>query len=219
MLGYLAILFGVIQAGLGGGAFQYMSNIKLGAWWAGIMVIISGFLALFCSTKGWTVATCVVSFVTMAITVVGAALDGESSILFRNIESCATGPSQALSANITTFGGSARYSNAAIACLRVTDSFNSGRCYCVNSAAKCIQGLQVSQTARAVDQSCRNLDNYYNYITGSAALCVICFLCVLALAITSLVALTCADRTTAAIKILTAKKEEERKDHIPPRQI
>eukprot|EP00596_Hydrurales_sp_CCMP1899_P007536 CAMPEP_0119042422 /NCGR_PEP_ID=MMETSP1177-20130426/15135_1 /TAXON_ID=2985 /ORGANISM="Ochromonas sp, Strain CCMP1899" /LENGTH=184 /DNA_ID=CAMNT_0007009213 /DNA_START=127 /DNA_END=682 /DNA_ORIENTATION=- len=106
MLGYLAILFGVIQAGLGGGAFQYMSNIKFGAWWAGIMVIISGFLAIFCSTKGWTVATCVVSFVTMVITVVGATLDGQSSVLFRNIESCANGPSQELSANITTFGGS-----------------------------------------------------------------------------------------------------------------
>jgi hypothetical protein len=217
LLGYLAILFGTIQAGLAGGAFAYMSNVKLGAWWAGIMVIICGFLAVFCSTKGWTVATCVVSFCTMAITVVGAALDGESSIMFRNIESCAIAPSQSTSEKVMTYGGNTRYSDLATACLRAADPFNSGRCYCVNTAAKCLQGLRVSVTAAATDQSCRNLDNYYNYLTGSTALLVICFFCVLALAVTSLVALTCADRTLAAVNILTAKKDEK-KDHIPARK-
>lgn len=161
------------------------------------MVAISGLLAALGPNKAWVVATCVVSFCTMAITITGAVLDGMTSIKFRNIQSCATSLTQ--SSAVTVYGNPYYYAQST-ACLLAANPYNQQDCYCVNSKNVCLTGLQITTPARYVGQSCRNINgNYYQYITASCALCVICFLGITALFIVSLVCLTCAGRTSAAV--------------------
>jgi hypothetical protein len=37
IIGCLAIIFGFIEVGLGGGIFDFLRDVSNGAWWAGMM--------------------------------------------------------------------------------------------------------------------------------------------------------------------------------------
>ena len=65
IIGSLAPIFGVIELGLGGGLFNYLSNQKYGAWWVGLMVTITGVNAIIALNKGWGIYTLTFSIATL----------------------------------------------------------------------------------------------------------------------------------------------------------
>lgn len=184
-----------------GGIFAYFDNEKLGAWWVGMMCVICGILALISTSRGWVIATCVVSFASVIISIVGAAEDGTNAVRYRKYEACATSDGQGL----IDYGNRAYY-NAANNCLLAANPSitNNNNCYCVarkNNAA-CIPSLQLSADSIRVSQTCGNvLTTYTQALAASTFFCVVIFIFLLAMSIFSLVTLTCAQRVQEVIII------------------
>ena len=105
IIGSLALIFGVIELGLGGGPFNYLSNQKYGAWWVGLMVTITEINAIIALNKGWVISTLAFSIATLIISVVGAALDGVTTLMGRKPTACAS--NDGTSAQIVNYGSSA----------------------------------------------------------------------------------------------------------------
>lgn len=71
----------------------------------GLMVTITGINAIIALNKGWGIYTLAFSIAILIISVVGAALDGVTTLMFRKPTACAS--NDGTSAQIVNYGSSA----------------------------------------------------------------------------------------------------------------
>jgi hypothetical protein len=70
--GVLCVIFSSIELGLGGSLYTYFSNIRAGAWWSVVLVLLSGLLSLKVPSRQRVSFICMVSSVGVVIAIIGA---------------------------------------------------------------------------------------------------------------------------------------------------
>lgn len=133
IIGIVTLCFGFIEIGLGAGVFDFFREIHLGAWWVGMMCLFTAVSAVISLSRGWCIATCVLSWVSLIFCIAGAASDGLSSIHFGTLTACSTSSSQF--GSITNYGMSKDYPSSN-ACLSTADSYAANACYCVSEGGR-----------------------------------------------------------------------------------
>jgi hypothetical protein len=189
ILGTLTFVFGVIELGLGGTVYNFLSNVKLGAWWCAIGVVICGFIGSVPKSKRWVAITCVFSSMSCVLTALGAYYDGSNSITYQNLTACS-------STDKTTYetidkGNKADYT-AARACMfeKVESQFDV--CYCVTGGGGFCGEYAISKHALTLGLNCGDLlHTYANALTASAAFCALSFIMVVTMSILSCVVICC----------------------------
>lgn len=205
IIGSLCLLFGLIELGVGGALYNYLSNVKNGAWWCGIFTIATGISSLISLNRKWVISTCVLSVLTTLVALVGAIVDGIQSTKFIDLTACSY-----TSNNIGyNFGeqGDYSFSNAC----EKKGPFVKEACYCVSAKGKTCGTYSLSPYALKAKQNCANvLGNYANTLSASTAVCVILFITLFFLSVFTCTILLCPHKSP--IIVAQKKNEAERID-------
>ena len=208
VIGSLTIIFAICEFGLGGGLFNYLDNVKTGAWWVGVITFCAGVCGAVSVNRDWVLAGFIISIASCITAVVGAALDGQASHKLRAITACA---SQSDSTSAIMFYGLQRDYTAANACLYAVHVIESDGCSCVTRNNECTD-YYLSGWAKFYHQTCNGLIGSYSYtLAASTAFCVSCFIMALILALASGVVLF----SPELMKLRSLTKKADSKDHIP----
>ena len=200
IIGSMCLLFGLIELGVGGFIYNYLSNVKAGAWWCGIFTITTGIFSVISLNRKWVIGTCVFSSISTLVALVGAVLDGMSSKKFVNLTACSY-TSGKISYN---YGEKEDYPYSDLC--ESNGPFISEACYCVNAHGRTCGAYSLSKYAIEAKQNCANvLGNYANTLSASTAVCVILFLILLFLSLFTCTILMCPHRSPI---IVTQKKNE-----------
>jgi hypothetical protein len=190
--GTFCIIFGIIELGLGGTTYTYLENIKLGAWWCGILTIIAGCFAAAAYNRGFVVAACVLASISTVITLGGAIADGISAEYYQRLTACAS--IDAVTLLEFNYGLPEDYDYANDCQKKL--SFVPNGCYCVSKGGKECKQLTLSQFATKNQQNCGNiLGNYANTLSASTAFCVACLIMVFFISILTCTLLCCPSRS------------------------
>ena len=190
--GTFCIIFGIVELGLGGTTYTYLENIKLGAWWCGILTIVAGCFAAAAYNRGFVVAACVLASISTVITFGGAIADGISAEYYQRLTACAS--IDAVTLIEFNYGLPEDY-DYANECQKKL-SFVPNGCYCVSKGGKECRQLTLSQFATKNQQNCGNiLGNYANTLSASTAFCVACLIMVFFISILTCTLLCCPSRS------------------------
>ena len=221
LVGGVTIFLAIFEFGLGGALFNFFTNVKLGAWWVGILSFFAGLCAVISLNKTWAMCTFVIAFAAMATSIVGAALDGVSSHAFRAITACASITDA--TSPYKNYGLSRDYAIAQ-QCAQSFSTVVSDGCYCVSRNLRTCNEYTLSDYAKFYNQDCGNIITTYSQtMATSTAFCVFNFIVLFTLvALTGYVLFapakeaadpSAAPATVAAVPTPAAKVED--KDHIP----
>jgi hypothetical protein len=190
--GAFCIIFGVIEIGLGGTTYSYLDDLKLGAWWCGILTIIAGVCAAAAYNRGFVVAACVLASISTVITLIGSIVDGISAQFFRQLTAC----SSTNSATLLEYNyGSRDDYKYADQCQKKLEYIADG-CYCVTKNGDICAEYTLSKYSMKNQQNCGNiLGNYANTLSASTAFCVACLIMVLFISILTCTLLCCPSRS------------------------
>lgn len=189
ILGTLTFVFGIVELGLGGTVYNFLSNVKLGAWWCAIGVVISGFIGSLPKNKRWVLVTCVFSSLSCVLTALGAYYDGSNSITYQNLSACS-------STDKSTYqpvnkGNSADFKASSMCMVEKAES-KYDVCYCVSEGGGHCGEYTISKYGTALGLHCGDfLTTYANALTASAAFCALSFIMVVSLSILSCIVLCC----------------------------
>jgi hypothetical protein len=190
--GTFCIIFGIIELGLGGTTYTYLENVKLGAWWCGILTIVAGCFAAAAYNRGFVVAACVLASISCVITLGGAIIDGISAEFYQQLTACSS--TDATTGVEFNYGAPEDYKSAD-ACQKTLPVVANG-CYCVNKGGSICREYTLSQFATKNQQNCGNiLGNYANTLSASTAFCVACFIMVFFISILTCTLLCCPSRS------------------------
>ena len=210
VIGWLTMFFAATEFGIGGTLFNYFDNVKLGAWWVGILAFFAGACCAVSANKDWVLAAIVIAFAALSVAIVGAALDGESSHHFRAITTCA---SRHDGSSPIIYYGLERDNMLAQGCLYSMDTVEVDSCYCVSKNRRSCDLYTFSAYAMYYEQTCSDVITKYSYaMATSTALCVGVFVMCLILAATGALVLfrpellNCCGPST---------RQLSSKDHIP----
>ena len=210
VIGWLTMIFAATEFGVGGTLFNYFDNVKLGAWWVGILAFFAGACCAVSANKDWVLAAIVIAFAALSVAIVGAALDGESSHHFRAITTCA---SRHDGSSPIIYYGLERDNMLAQGCLYSMDTVEVDSCYCVSKNRRSCDLYTFSAYAMYYEQTCSDVITKYSYaMATSTALCVGVFVMCLILAATGALVLfrpellNCCGPST---------RQLSSKDHIP----
>lgn len=205
IIGSLCLLFGLIELGVGGALYNYLSNVKSGAWWAGIFTITTGISALISLNRKWVIGTCFFSSIAALVALAGAVIDGIASTKFISLTACSY-TSNGISYNYgekSDYGSSNKCESAG--------PFVEDACYCVAAGGKSCGTYSLSTFAVKAKQNCANiLGNYANTLSASTAVCVITFIILFFLSIFTCTILLCPHKSP--IIVGQKKNEAERID-------
>lgn len=205
IIGSLCLLFGLIELGVGGALYNYLSNVKNGAWWCGIFTIATGISSLISLNRKWVISTCVLSVIATLVALAGAIADGIQSTKFIDLTACSY-TSNDIGYN---FGEQGDYPSA-------NKCENAGpivkeACYCVSARGKTCGTYSLSTFAIKAKQNCANvLGNYANTLSASTAVCVILFIILFFLSVFTCTILLCPHKSP--IIVAQKKNEAERID-------
>jgi hypothetical protein len=201
IIGSLCLLFGLIELGVGGALYNYLSNVKSGAWWAGIFTITTGLSALISLNRKWVIGTCFFSSIATLVALVGAVMDGLASTKFISLTAC--------NGSGTNFGEKSDYASSDKC--ELSEPFVADACYCVTAGGKSCGTYSLSPFAVKAKQNCANiLGNYANTLSASTAVCVIIFIILFFLSIFTCIILLCPHKSP--IIVAQKKNEAERID-------
>lgn len=202
IVGSLCLLFGLIELGVGGALYNYLSNVKSGAWWAGIFTITAGLSALISLNRKWVIGTCFFSSIATVVALAGAVIDGLASTKFISLTACSY-TSEADPKGIN-FGEKSDYTSAEKC--ELDGPYVANACYCVTAGGKSCGTYSLSTYAVKAKQNCANiLGNYANTLSASTAVCVITFIILFFLAIFTCIILLCPHKSP----IIVAQKKNE----------
>ena len=211
VIGWLTMFIAATQFGIGGTLFNYFDNVKLGAWWVGILAFFAGACCAVSPNKDWVLSGAVIACAALSVAVVGAALDGESSHHFRAITTCA---SRHDGSSPIIYYGLERDNMLAESCLYSMDTVEVDSCYCVSKNRRSCDLYTFSAYAMYYDQTCSDVITKYSYaMTTSTALCVGVFVMCLILAAVSALALVRPELLNSCCGPST--RQPSSKDHIP----
>lgn len=90
VIAFIAIFFGIIEIGIGISVYNFVPNLHVGGWWAGLVVLINGILGLVSYPRGTVIASCLLSIIAIIISLVAAILDGVAVGILENQRACVT---------------------------------------------------------------------------------------------------------------------------------
>lgn len=193
VLGSLVIFFSILEFALGGSIFNFLSNVRLGTWWAGLLAIIAGVTALGSNNRGWATATCVLASISTIIALIAAAVEGANLTVFQNLTACA---SRGTSTKISFYGSHEEHKYAVMCLNDAGNEYVVNGCYCVAPQGRLCNQYSLSKFATSYSYGCGNiLDNFTGYISASLAFSIIIGFICLALSIISCVVICCPRRS------------------------
>ena len=202
IFGILTILFSIIEFGVGGTVYSFLTNYDLGAFWVSLIAFFAGFCALGSRNRGWVTGACVLASVSILIAFVGSVRDGIYSPGFLLLTACARGEKMATVAEY--YGAASDHAAAGMCLMRSGPTFVSNGCYCVSSGGSYCGQYTLSSNAMSASMNCGNiLTTYSNGLAASTAMCVLILILVFCTSIISCVILCC------PIKALIMKKEAD----------
>jgi len=84
VFGGLLVLFSIVELGVGGTAFSFLTNVKLGGgWWGAILTLVAGVLGLVYKPKSVIISAIVISIFGIIIAVVAASVDAIAAEILR----------------------------------------------------------------------------------------------------------------------------------------
>ena len=164
------MIFGIILIGLGASIFGTLDNVKLGAWWVGVVMFITAF------TQFRIYSRLVTTLISITIAFAGAVLDGRGVEQFSSITACASLHSTTVSA-IKLYGQPLDYLLAE-SCLNNTAVFVPDGCYCVSGIKGPCNQYSLSTTSVKAGKDCFHLMS--TYPTMLIVSCAFCCLCIIA---------------------------------------
>ena len=186
IIGSITLAVAILELGLGGGLFNFLENVKTGAWWVGLITFCAGTCGAVSLNRDWVLAGFVLSIASCITAVVGAALDGVASHSIRAITACAS--KQDNFSDVIYYGLSRDYPGAQ-QCLFKTGTIESNGCSCVTRNNDC-RDLFLSEWAKFYKKGCVDIINNYSFVLAtSTAICTLCFVMAAILAIVSAIEL------------------------------
>ena len=164
ILGAVLILFSIIQFGVGGYCYSYLSSdnfVGAGAFWCGITYLLLGALSVHLRTKGVAIAALVLCIVSWVVGLGAVGLDGTLSTLINHKLACSQMQGgRGYGAKYTDYGNPAAYAAADLCFFQAYPSnVDANTCYC---SATIVQAFNMDQTPE-----CQNLQLNPNVATSS----------------------------------------------------
>jgi hypothetical protein len=122
IFGAIIALFSIVQFGIGGAAYSYFTNVKLGAWWGSILTFVAGLLGAYSKPKGTIIAGIVVGSIAFIIAAIGSSVDGVAALVFASENVCISSSG--------TISGDSTYSSQVALCQLVEPGFD---CVCASA--------------------------------------------------------------------------------------
>ena len=88
VFGGLLVLFSIVELGVGGTAYTFLTNVKLGGWWGAILTLVAGVLGLVYKPKSVIISAIVISIFGIIIAVVAASVDGIAAAVILTEQAC-----------------------------------------------------------------------------------------------------------------------------------
>jgi hypothetical protein len=173
----VTLLFGIGELIVDLVVYRDHASPKVGAWWAAIIILVSGVLGLISTSRGVVIATCVVSIIAVIVGVIGCAVDGIANTVVTSLEACVSYPEG-------TVSGDSSYTNT----VENSCSFYTDQCCCVtnDNAVFFYRGGIVN------NDNCQNiLGEYTQALHGSIALDLLATFAVFALSIVTCISVCC----------------------------
>jgi len=101
--GFLLFCLSVAELGIGGKVYGMLSNVKLGAWWGGILGVITGIFATVAVPHAMIITSIVFGSFGLVVAAVGSAVDGIAYLVFKSEILC--GNIAQVFASYTSSGG------------------------------------------------------------------------------------------------------------------
>jgi len=130
----LCVIFGIVEFYTAIPIYNFLNNVKLGAWWGVVMVIIAGVTSGVGQARGWIVIGCVCAGIGAIVGLIGALTDYIAAQVFLKLDSCgqAVYEGETQSANLKFYGNPDTYWGVEN-CFDSELSFHSvqtNNCYC-----------------------------------------------------------------------------------------
>ena len=205
VIGALCLLFGLIELGVGGAVYNYLSNVRTGAWWCGISTIATGIISATSLNRKWVITTFVFASLSTIIAVLGAVMDGIRGSSFLSITACSSYDS-ATRTN-SNFGDMGNYDYAKSCRERLTAAPST--CYCVSKMGKSCAAYTFSSYAKSAKQDCGNLMGQYSYsLVASSVTCAMSTIILFFLSVFTCILLFCPHRSPTIVSQTKAKAAE-----------
>ena len=134
VLGVVLIVFSILEFGVGGFCYSYLSSnnfVGAGAFWAGLTYLILGVLSVHMRTKAVAIAAIIMCFVAWVVGLGAVGLDGTFSTLINNKLAC----SQMISGTgygpkYSDYGNAKSYTAADVCYFQAYPNSQNNICYC-----------------------------------------------------------------------------------------
>lgn len=195
--GAASIVLALIQLSLGAAVFSMLVNVKLGAWWAGILALFSGCFAQRCRSKILVIITLLLSFSSLVISAVGAIVDCIGSSLFNNLASSTSYDEEN---KATRRYGDSVFFESSDSCVRAAwadNTFIDNGCYVSTITGNKCYEFTLSSTAKTLGMHCGMLMTRYSQtLMASVAFCILLFISASIISAICCALLCCPDRLT-----------------------
>lgn len=134
--GGFCFVLGFISMGIDALAYADFSTNKVGSWWGGIFVIITGTFGLISTPKLTVWLGCISSAVSLVIALAAVALDGAVAGTLSSLAACANPPLGPNGESSFLYYGSSSYYQPAAQCIENNWDKNT-QCYCTTQNNDC----------------------------------------------------------------------------------
>lgn len=189
IIGGLGMVLSIIEAGLGGSIYNFLSNIRLGTWWAGILAFVAGICAIGSNNRGWITATCILSSFAALLAAIAAAVEGASLNIFQSLTACSMMDSKK---QISRYGNAQDHFYSDICMFNDLNNIVANGCYCVAPHGILCNNYVLSGFAKQNQNTCENiLTTFKAYLISSLAFCMAIGITMAVLAVISCVVVCC----------------------------
>lgn len=85
----IIIILSIISIGVDLGVYTYVSNVKIGAFWVGIIALPASLMALYPNKRSLVISICVFASIAVIVGIIGSIVDGVGALVVSNIKTCA----------------------------------------------------------------------------------------------------------------------------------
>jgi hypothetical protein len=111
VFGGLLVLFSIVELGVGGTAYTFLTNVKLGGWWGAILTLVAGVLGLVYKPKSVIISAIVISIFGIIIALVAASVDVIAAEILRQ-QACISSTGTVSGTHISSFDIIKSYNSA-----------------------------------------------------------------------------------------------------------
>ena len=210
IFGVLAVIFSVVEFGLGGAATGFLINpaAYIGSWWVGLVPIAIGICGMITKNRGGVIAIIILGSIARLVAVAGAIVDSYRLSELSGLKTCVRVDSKSYAYSISGATDDTSVSAVTFACLRSFNDYTvpKDRCLCISSTDADCQ-LYRPNSKYSCDDIMMTLPSV---LKSSIAICSILAFCSIVLAAVGCSIVCCTG---------TAEKESTTKPAVQPDNI